>query len=198
MAESAGCPAAFDLYDAADLRIAPDTHRAWVGIVFWATRFVPVWLVLATVAAASGEMQPVEAFAGLLLLVVPVAGVVSWVTSLWWLLGAGRVSYVVRDGTLTVRRGRRVLRHFPCAEITRLELNGAMTWKGLLLRSRIPDWPTLTIDRTDWPTTRQVVGPQRQRAILLWGEGRARRAEADLRRAVTLSGATLIETGDAG
>lgn len=196
MAECTGFPPAFGFYNGADVRVAPDRHYAWAGAVFWSTRFLPVWIVLAALATASGEMDPQSAFLGLLVLIVPCAFLMCGVTSLWWLLGPGRISYVVSDGTLMVCRGRRVLRRFPCAEITRLDLDGAMTWKRLLLRSRIPEWPTLTIDRADWPTTRLLVGPQSQRRILLWGEDRARRAEADLRRAVTSCGAILVDRGD--
>ncbi|WP_157537581.1 hypothetical protein [Nocardioides sp. Root190] len=196
MADPGGFPAVFDRYDGADLRIGPDSQFAWAGAVFWSTRFFPVWIVLATIATATGELDPLTAYLGLLVLILPCAFLMCGVTSLWWLLGPGRISYVVSDGTLMVCRGQRVLRRFSCAEITRLDLDGTMTWKRLLLRRRIPDWPTLSVDRTNWPTTRLLVGPQTQRRILLWGEDRVRRAEADLRRAVTSCGANLIDTGD--
>ena len=198
MAESAGFPAAFDVYGGADLRVEPDTHQAWVGFVVWWTRCLPVWLVLATVAAASGEFHPLEAFGVLLLLMASIAVLMGTLATLSWGLGPGRISYVVHDGNLMVCRGRKVLKTFPCAGITHLELDDAMTWKALLLRNwQTAPWPSLVIDRNDWPTTRLLVGPKRQRRILLWGNERARRAEADLRRAVTLSGATLTDTGDA-
>ena len=180
-----------------DIRIAPDSHRAWAGFPYWLTRFLPLWVVFSFLGIVEGALRPVEALAGLLVLITAPALMAGAVTALWWRLRPGRISYVVRGGSLMVCRGRRVLRRFPCTEITQLDLVGALTWRKLLLRNwltwGVDGWPRLSIDLTDWPTSRLLVGPQNQAGILLWGESRARRAEADLRRAVTLSGATLSD-----
>ncbi|MBU2694157.1 hypothetical protein [Pimelobacter sp. 30-1] len=181
-----------DRYDGSVTTIAPDPRQAWVGLVFWWTRFFVVGVGLSVTAVVASDLHPVEIIAGLLVLVLPPTVVVGMGTVLLWRLGPGRVSYVVDDGRLVVLRGRKVLRRYRCADITQLEVDGAMTWKVLLLRRwTTAPWPRLVIDSAAVPADRLLVGPRAERAILLWGESRARSAEGDLRTAVVRHGATL-------
>jgi hypothetical protein len=179
-----------------EVRIEPDAGRAWLAAyVFWLLRTLPVFIVLVIAAVGSGDLPLAEALVGIgFLALVPALGL-GTVTALWWRLRAGRVVYVVRDGELLIYRGRRVLRRFRCAEINRLDLTGALTWKELVARNwftyEIEGWPTLSVDLPPEPGFRLFEKSTDQPRALLWGQERARKAERELRAAIAGNGAVL-------
>lgn len=180
-----------------ETRVESDAGWVWVAYAFWFVRFAAVGGLLALVGTSTGDLRPTDALIGGLLVSVVATLVVGTMTALWWRVGPGRVAYMVRGGELVIFRGRRVVRRYPCKDITDIRISGALTWSELLLRNwfghRIENWPTLSIDLTAWPTGSYLVGPRDQAGILLWGTGRARQAEEDLRRAAVLNGAALAE-----
>jgi hypothetical protein len=181
-----------------EIRIEPDAGRAWLApYVFWLLRTLPVFIVLVIVAVGSGDFPLVEALVGIgFFALVPTLGL-GTVTALWWRLRAGRVAYVVRDGELLIYHGRRVLRRFRCAEITRLDLTGALTWRELVVRNwltyEIEGWPTLSVHLPPEPGFRLFEKSTDQPRILLWGDERSRDAERELRAAVVANGAVLTQ-----
>jgi hypothetical protein len=179
-----------------EVRIEPDAGRAWLAYVFWLVKSLPLFIVVVIAAVGSGDLPLDGALVGFGLLVV-LGPVLSLGTpmALWWRLRAGRVVYVVRDGELLISRGRRVLRRFRCAEITRLELAGALTWTELVVRNwliyEIEGFPRLSVELPPEPGFRLFEKSPEQPRILLWGDERARTAERELRAAVVAHGAVL-------
>jgi hypothetical protein len=171
-----------------ELRIEPDAGRAWLAAyVFWLARSLPVLIIATILAVALDDVQWVHVLFGVgLAFSILVLGV-GTVTALWWRFVDGRVVYVVRDGELLIYQGRRVLRRFRCAEITRLYLAGALTWKVLVLHNlftqEVRGWPTLFVELAAEPGTRSA-GYEPQPQMFLWGRERAREAVRDLRAAV--------------
>jgi hypothetical protein len=181
--------------DMKEVRIEPDAGRSWLAYVFWLLRALPTFIVIVIAAVGSWGLPLVEALVGVGLLVLATVLGFGTVTALWWWLVNGRVVYVVRDGELLICRGRRVLRRFPCAEITRLELAGALTWKELVVRNwftyEIEGWPRLSVHLPPEPGFRLFEKSPDQPRILLWGDERARKAERELRAAIAGNGAVL-------
>jgi hypothetical protein len=181
-----------------EVRIEPDPGRAWLAsYVFWLVKSLPLFIIIMIAAVGSGDLPLVEALGGFgILLVVPALGL-GTVMALWWRFVDGRVVYVVRDGELLIYRGRRVLRRFRCAEITRLDLTGALTWRELVVRNwftyEIEGFPRLSVHLPPEPGFRLFEKSTDQPRILLWGDERSRDAERELRAAVVANGAVLTQ-----
>ncbi len=165
-------------------------------MVFVGLRFFVVCVVIMGALPFSDDVFSIgEALLAVLTYVVVLTLAIGTPMALWWRLRPGRVAYEVSDGELRVLRGAKVVQRHPCIDITTVTLNGALNWHVLIARNwfsyGIDEWPELLIDRKNWPEPRLLVGARSQPAILLWGKERCKRAERDLREAVTFHGAVL-------
>lgn len=180
-----------------DVQIRPDCGRAWTAIAFIGIRFAVVFSVLSVIYVLTDEPDVAAMLAVFLVVAVLITLATGIPMALWWRLRPGRVVYEVADGELRVWRGAKIVQRHPCVDITYLSFVGSLDWRELLVpdwfnfSDSIDGWPSLHIDRENWPQPRILVGPRSLPDTLLWGRDRCWRAEQALRQAVTLHGAVL-------